>query len=263
MNNLTSTIMANHSHIEVEEWLKQSQAIHFNSGKTQRVVKTLMPALQMQISYKNLTKTQFEALQTAYEANHANTVIVDADDAHDIRPDAMGLNTSVWAFEKFKFSVVAPSLYSGTITLVSSVFFNYSQYQDEFSQSSTYTPVTSTDNGFVNMLANAEPYQVEFSYINNSIFSNIGQSARHIKDMAGLRRQYSLNWFLQESDFLQLIQFYRRKAGILGTFGMPKEGSISLGSAGKTKASFLTNSFKFSRRTDGMYIASADIVEVL
>jgi len=263
MNNLTTTIMANHSHIQVEEWIKQGGAVHFNSGKTQRMVKTLMPALQMQISYKNLTKTQFEALQTAYEANHANTVIVDADDAHDIRPDVMGLNASVWAFEEFKFSVVAPMLYSGTITMVSSVFFNYTQYQDEFAQASTYTPVNSNDSGFTTMLANAEPYQVGFSYVRNSIFSSIGQSARHIKDQAGLRRQYNLNWLLQESSFLQLLKFYRRKAGIMGTFGMPKEGSVSLGSAGKTKASFLTDSFKFSRRTDGMYIASADIVEVL
>lgn len=255
--------MANHSHIEVEEWLKQGQAMHFNSGKTQRVVKTLMPALQMQVSYNNLTKTQFEALQSAYEANHANTFIVDADDAHDIRPDVMGLNTSVWAFDEFKFSVVSPALYSGTITLVTSVFFNYTQYQDEFSQASTYTPVTSTDSSFSAMLASAEPYQVGFTYVRNSIFSNIGQSVRHIKDQAGLRRQYNLNWFLEESEFLQLIKFYRRKAGIMGTFGMPKEGSVSLGSTAKTKASFLTDSFKFNRRADGMYIASADVVEVL
>jgi hypothetical protein len=113
------------------------------------------------------------------------------------------------------------------------------------------------------VLASAEPYQVAFEYISNSIFSNIGSSARHIKDKDGLRRKYTLNWLLQESEFLSLIQFYRKKAGIMGTFGMPKEGSISLGSTAKTKAYFMADSFKFDRRVDGMYVCNADIVESL
>jgi hypothetical protein len=255
--------MANHSHIQVEEWLKQGQPLQFNSGKTQRVITTSIPAIEMNISYKNLTKAQFEALQTVYEANHANTVIVDADDIHDLRPDVMGLNASVWAFKEFKFNVVAPSLYSGTIKMVTSVFFNYTQYQDAFTQSSAYTPITSTDTGFTTVLTSAEPYQVSFEYISNSIFSNIGQSARHIKDKDGLRRKYTLSWLLQETAFLELIKFYRKKAGIMGTFGMPKEGSISLGSTAKTKAYFMMDSFKFDRRVDGMYICNADIVESL
>ena len=263
MNNLTSTIMANHQHLQVEEWLKQGHSVQFNSGKTQRVVNSSIPALQMQVSYNNLTKSQFEALQTVYEANHSNTVIIDADDIHDLRPDVMGLNASVWVFKEFKFRVVAPALYSGTINLISSVFFNYTEYQAAYAQSSSYTPITSTDTGFTAVLASAEPYQVAFEYISNSIFSNIGSSARHIKDKDGLRRKYTLNWLLQESEFLSLIQFYRKKAGIMGTFGMPKEGSISLGSTAKTKAYFMTDSFKFDRRVDGMYVCNADIVESL
>jgi len=66
MNNLTSTIMANHQHLQVEEWLKQGHSVQFNSGKTQRVVNSSIPALQMQVSYNNLTKSQLLLMQTIY-----------------------------------------------------------------------------------------------------------------------------------------------------------------------------------------------------
>jgi hypothetical protein len=283
MDNLTATILANHHHLEVEEWTKQGKSVEYNSGKTQRIVNTSIPAIEMQISYRGLTFDQFTDLKNAYQDNHSNTVIIDADDIHDLRPDLMGLNSSTWAFKEFRFTVVAPKVYSGTIKMVTSVFFNYSEYQNAFSQSSSYAPITSTDDSFETLLNTVTPYQVEYEYFSNSIFSNIGQSARHIKDKGGLRKKWTLNWLINQSQFLELQKYYRKKAGIMGVFGIPEEGSpyINLETyltnaddyvdSGYfltqdeilTKAYFMQDSFKFSRRVDNMYICQTDIVEAL
>lgn len=283
MNNLTSTILANHSHIKAEEWTKQGQAINFNSGKNQRIISSSIPSVEMQVTYKNLNFNQFTSLKAAYEQNHANTVIIDADDIHDTRPDVMGINSSVWAFKEFKFKVTSNGLYNGTIKLISSVFFNYDEYTDSFNQSSSYTPVVSSDESFESLLRTSTPYQIDYEYLSTSIFSTIGQSARLIKDKQGLRKKWTLNWLLQESDFIELLKYYRKKAGIMGTFGIPEEGTTYINDEkyltnaddyvvsgyflnedeGLTNASFMKDSFKYSKRVDNMYICSADIVEVL
>jgi len=263
MNNITTTIMANHNNVKVEEWVKQGKSIEFNNGNNQRIVTNSVPALEMDISYNGLTKTDFDALVTVYEANHASTVIIDADDIHDLRDTAIHLNASVWAFKEFKFSVVAPAVYSGHIKLITSLFFNYTQYQDEFSQSSTYSPVTSSDTSFTTVLNSAEPHKVDYEYISNSIFSNIGKSVRHISDKAGLRKVWQLSWHLSESDFLTLLTYYRKKGGIMGQFGMPPEGANGLGTGTKTNAMFVDDSFKFERLLDNRYTCKAKIVELL
>ena len=100
--------MANHYNIKVEEWTKIGSALEYNNGNNQRIIRNSVPALQMDISYQGLTKSQFDALVTVYEANHSSTVIIDADDIHDLRDTSIHLNASVWAFNDFKFSVVAP-----------------------------------------------------------------------------------------------------------------------------------------------------------
>ena len=105
-----------------------------------------------------------------------------------------------------------------------SVFFNYSAYTDDHTESSTYSPVTSTNTDFDTLLDTAQPYQVEYEYASNSIFSSVGQSARHIKDKGGLRRRWKLSWLLNESQFIVLQKFYRQKAGIMGNFGIPDRG---------------------------------------
>lgn len=227
MNNLTTDLLTNHSHLNVEEWTKQGNAVEFNSGKNQRVISSSIPAIELQISYKNLTFTKFTVLKNAYESNHSNTFIVDTEtEISDLRPDIMGLNSSVWAFKEFKFTATAPLIYNGTITLVTSVFFNYTEYQQAFSQASAYTPIVSTDSSFETVLGSATPYKVDYEYVSNSIFSNIGQSVRHIKDKGGLRKKWTLSWILQEADFLTLLTFYRKKAGIMGVFGIPEEGTV-------------------------------------
>ena len=46
----------------------------------------------------------------------------------------------------------------------------------------------------------------------------------------------------------------------MSKFGMPELG---YGTEDKTEAIFMTDSFKYDKRFDGMYICKADIVEVL
>jgi hypothetical protein len=263
MNNITSTILANHNQIRVEEWTKQGSALEFNNGNNQRIVRNSVPAIEMDISYDGLTKSQFDALVTVYEANHASTVIIDADDIHDLRDTSIGLNASVWAFKEFKFSVVAPQVYSGQIKMITSVFFNYTEYQNEFSQSSSYSPVTSSDTSFTTVLNSAQPNKIVFEYTTNVNGSNIGNSARHLADKGGLRKIWELNWHLSESEFLTLLTFYRKKGGIMGQFGMPPEGANGLGSGTKTNAGFMEDSFKFERLLDNRYVCKAKIVELL
>ena len=263
MNNITSTIMANHNQIRVEEWTKQGSQLEFNNANNQRIIRNSVPAIEMDISYDGLTKSQFDALVTVYEANHASTVIIDADDIHDLRDTSIGLNASVWVFKEFKFTVVAPQVYSGQIKLITSVFFNYTEYQNEFSQSSSYSPVTSSDTSFTTVLNSAQPNKIVFEYTTNVNASNIGNSARHLKDKGGLRKVWELNWHLSESEFLTLLTFYRKKGGIMGQFGMPPEGANGLGSGTKTNAGFMEDSFKFERLLDNRYVCKAKIVELL
>lgn len=255
--------MANHNNVKVEEWVKQGGALEFNNGNNQRIISNSVPALEMDVSYNGLTKTQFDALVTVYEANHASTVIIDADDIHDLRDTSIGLNASVWVFKVFKFNVIAPQVYSGHIKFITSVFFNYSQYTDEFTQSSSYSPVTSSDTSFTTVLNSAKPNKVEYEYVTNANASAIGQSARHIADKGGLRKMWQLNWHLSETDFLTLLTYYRKKGGIMGQFGMPPEGANGLGSGTKTNASFMEDSFKFERLLDNRYVCKARIVELL
>jgi len=264
MNNITDILLGNHSKVEIEEWLKKGGSLEFNSGKSQQIVKTSITALEMQVSYSGLTFEQFSSLRSVYEQNHANTVIIDASDAHDIRGGAIGLEASTWAFVEFKFGIASPNSFSGSIKLISSVFFDYPNYQEAFSQSSNYIPSPSSDFSFFNLIANVTPYQVDYEYLSNSIFSSINQSVRHIKEKGGLKKKWRLHWSIDESGFLELQKYYRKKAGIMGTFGIVAEGVQGInGSETLINARFEQDSFKFTKQIGNVYQCNADIVEVL
>lgn len=285
MNNLTTTLLNKHYHIDVEEWGKQGNSVPFDSGIEQRVVISSIPAIELTISYSGMNFSDYEIMRTAYENNNSNTFIVDLNDSKiDLRPDLMTENASVWAFKDFQFKINAKDvLYSGKITLVTSVFFNFTEYQSLFNQFSNYVRSATTDLSFINVLSNAQPYAADFKYSNNAIFSNIGQSIRHARNKGGLKRAWTLNWLLTESKFLQLITFYRKNAGIMGEFGMPEFG-ISTGfdlpygdddyisyqddyvsrsvTDSLSNARFTQDSFQYQKRVDGLYQCRADILEV-
>lgn len=283
MQNLTSDLLVKNYHYEIEEFTKQGSALSFDSGKEQRIVTSSIPAIELTISYRGLTWNEYEVMRKVYEDNHSNTFIVDINSEIDKRPDIMDINSATWAFKDFTFSIDAKErLYKGKITLVTSVFFNYTAYQSLFSQTSSYTESATTNQDFMNILDDAQPYQVQLKYINNALFSNIGQSARHIKNKGGLKRSWSLSWLLEESDFLKLQTFYRKKAGIMGEFGMPSFGTniVTLSEyveAGYVDsgyvefdgnydnislARFAQDSFQSQKRVDGLFTCTADIIEV-
>ena len=306
MNNLTSDLLKNHYHFDIQEWAKQGNAVPFDSGIEQRIVNYSIPSIESTISYRGITWEDYEVLRAVYENNNSNTFIFNFDDETaipeyviadyvladyfqeelsriDLRPELMTTNASVWAFKDFQFKIDAKTLlYSGKITLISSVFFNFTEYQDLFSQSSSYTLSVSTDESFVNVLANAQPYMADLKYVNNSIFSNIGESVRHARNKGGLKRAWTLYWTLQEANFLKLLQFYRKNSGIMGEFGMPEYGTtypqldymaddyledqLDYVARGITdylsNARFQQDSFQYQKRVDGIYLCRADILEV-
>jgi len=227
MNDLTSTLLDKHSHYDIEEFVKQSRALSFDSGKEQRVSASSIPAFEISLTYSNISLTKFEALRDAYEANFANTFICLFDNVIDKRSQLMTNNSEVFIFKDFQFTADArKSLYlSGRITLISSVFFNFTQYQNLFTQSSNYTPTTTTNESFVDVLEDCPPHQVSYKYFNQSLMSQIGASARHIKEK-GLVRAWSMSWLLNETNFIKLLTFYRKKGGMLGTFGITDRGYV-------------------------------------
>lgn len=292
MNNLTSILLDTYSDLKVEEYVRQGQAVVFDSGKEQRVVGGSIPSLEIQITYNNIDADYFEALRLAYEENYANTFICKFDDNIDMRSLLMTDNAEVYMFKEFEFTADARSerYRSGRITLLSSIFFNFPEYQNLFSQSSSYTPNITTDTSFTDVLDDAPAYQVTYKYSNQSIGSNIGASGRHIKDK-GIKKVWTMRWLLPESDFLKLLMFNRKKAGIMGDFGIYSDGYstdaevednyvewedyledyllyndwylyINHITENLIKARFVNDSFKYNKRIDGLYTCEADFIEV-
>lgn len=284
MNDLTSVLIDKNSQYDIEEYTKQGQAVTFDSGKEQIAIGGFIPSLEIKVTYRNIPIEKYELLRTAYEDNFANTFKCLFDNNIDKRSQLMTNNAEVYAFKDFQFTVNASALnrMNGSITLVSSVFFNFSQYQDLFSQSSSYTHKSTTNQDFNNILDYAQPYNIVYKYANQSLLSNIGNSVRHAKDK-GIRRQWTLQWVLQETDFLKLLLFYRKKSGIMGEFGIPEygtnagfdpapyveDGYVESGYVsydpevdGMTKARFLNDSFQYVKRLDGLYNCQADFIEV-
>jgi len=77
----------------------------------------------------------------------------------------------------------------------------------------------------VDVLEDCPPHQVSYKYFNQSLMSQIGASARHIKEK-GLVRAWSMSWLLNETNFIKLLTFYRKKGGMLGTFGITDRGYV-------------------------------------
>lgn len=260
LSDLTSSILTNYNNLQVEEWFKQGQELPFDDGSNQRVVTSTFPAIELEISYKNISQTVFESLRDTYESNFAKTFILTAGDKIDWRDKYLDDESSVWAFKEFKFRVTAKDLWTGSITLITSVYFDFTQYTDLHTQSSAYSPTASVDTSFTSLLTTTvTPHGIRYEYLNNSIFSSIGRSVRHGKDKS-LRKKWQLSWLLNESAFLELLTFYRKRGGIMSKFGMPELG---YGNSDVIQASFMKDSLKYEKRVDNFYVVQADIVEVV
>lgn len=225
MNNLTTTLNAKLSGVDAEEFTKQGGLIEMTAGNVQRIAAMTMPAFTIRLRYENISTVEWLALRDVFQLNHSNTFIYEANDIHDARLQALGVNASVWAFKNWEFTASAKTgRFSGVIELVSSVYFNYPEYQALATQESTYNFTESTDLTFNDLLSYISPYQVKYRYTGNSITSSIMRSNANIKDRGGLRKVWTLNWLVDEADFLELIQFYRKRGGVFSEFGMTDGG---------------------------------------
>lgn len=289
MNNLTDTLNAKLSGVDAEEFTKQGGAIEMTSGKSQRIAAMTMPSFTLKLSYKNLSKDEWTALRLAFEQNHSNAFLYESVETHDPRFDLIGLNASVWSFAGWEFSTDAKTLrFSGYINLITSVFYNYAEYLAHNTQSSSYNFVETTDESFSYLLAYNPPYSIKYSYMGNSLTSNIMRSSNHFKDRGGLRKTWVLNWLVTEESFLEIIKFYRKKGGVFNTFGMIDDGGYEMyqpyientndyieegfylewysatnPATINHKVAFSQDGFKYQKRIDGFYQIEAQINEVL
>jgi hypothetical protein len=289
MNDLTTVLLYRAFDIKVEEWSKQGQGVGFDSGIEQRIVNYSIPAIEMTILYRGLSFSDYTTLRNSFENNNTSTFTFLPDDSLaldfkiDMRPVTMQDKSGVWAFKDFKFKIDAKvNKFEGEIKLITSVLFNFPKLTYFYDNDSSYVRSDTTDSSFLNILDYAQPNRAELGYLNNSIFSNIGESIRHARNKGGLKRTWILYWLINESNFLKLLTFYRKNAGIMGEFGIPEYGSTSPDlyyaesnyilnqddyvyysyTDALSNARFLQDSFKYQKRVDGLYQCSANFVEV-
>jgi hypothetical protein len=225
MNNLTSVLNANLNNVNIDEFTKQGGLIEMTSGNVQRIAAMTMPAFTIKLNYKNLNTDDWLALRDVYEKNHSNTFIYESTEARDPRHEFIGDNASVWAFKDWQFQTDARTRrFTGFVELISSLHFNYPAYAALGEQTSSYNFTESADYTFNDLLSYISPYSVKYRYTGNSLVSSIMRSSSNIKDRGGLRKVWTLNWLVDEADFLELIQFYRKRGGVFNEFGMTDGG---------------------------------------
>jgi len=257
MNDLTTILTTKtfmHSH---DESPKQGSNIMFDSAKSQVVTRFSIPSMTILMEYRGLSLTEIQALRTAYEANYANTFL--ATIPLDTRPDFMDGDTSVWKFDDFGFSKMPGGCFSAKATLTTSLLFNFTEYTDIITESSTNTLSTTTNTDFKILLDSSSPVSAEYGYENMSLNSMIGRSTQQQKDKGSLLRRYRLAWILEETEFLELLMFYRKRSGIMGQIGMP---DIEIDSGVLVNSRFSEDSMQYVKRVDGLYECALETVEV-
>ena len=258
MDNLTTALLTSHSRYDIDESVKQGNTVSFDSSVEQRITRYSIPSLSLTITYRGLSNAEYASIRSSFEGHYARTFLLDLGEL-DLRPDLMTTNSAAWVFTDFKFNKLPAGCINGQITILTSVFFNFTEYQDLFTESTTNTLSTSLDTTFKTLLTTTSPISVEYGYENNSLRSNIGVSARLNKDKGGLRRKYTLQWLTEESEFLALLQYYRKKSGIMGEFGMT---DFDIDNDVIINSKFQDGSMSYVKRLDGLYETQLTIVEV-
>lgn len=262
MNNLTSTLLTTNSEYDIQEYIKQGDAFNFNNGEQQRIIAMSIPSLTVDITYMNITKAEFQSIKTAFEDNNSNTFICEFDSDIDMRGQLMTSSSATYAFNDFNFSEDAKSIgfYNGSITLISSVFFDFLPYQELFTQSSSYNRVVSTDESFITLLDEvAKPMFASYNYKNVNLTARIGSSISFKKDKGSLIGAKELQFILTEANFLSLLTYYRKKSGIMGEFGMREfvyDGS-------NYNSRFVEDSLQYNKHRDGFYRCSLQVEDIL
>ncbi len=267
MNDLTNVLIDTSFNISLNESLKQSRTFDFESGTTQTIGNKSVPSLIVDISYKNISETDYNNLESAYENNHSNTFLVDLGQSMDIRTLYDLKNNGVWAFSNISFDTSIQNMnknekrYTGRITIISSVMFNYSQFQKMFNEPSNYTPNQTSDESFMNVLDLISPQKVTYSYELNRQFKNLGQSVSTQKDLGNSKKTWKLEFMCQNSEWIELITFFRKKGGIK-PFGMPREGYFKHQSQQIINARFKKDSFQHQKVVGNIYLVTFEVIEV-
>lgn len=271
MNDLTTSLIPMAFNISFNESLKQAQTFSFESGTVQTIGNKSVPSLIIDINYQNISQAQYDAIEFAYQNNHSTTFLIDLGDSLDPRILYNRPNNGVFVFGDFNFNTSINQInasevrYSGKISIVTSVIFNYVQFQGIFNQPSNYSPNITTNTDFTSILSSVNPQSVEYGYKLNNRFSNIGQSVSTQDDLGNTKKTWKLQFFCEESEWLELITFYRKKGGI-GIFGIPTEGYLKNGQQQLINATFDTelenDSVRYQKQIGNVYSIVFNIIEV-
>lgn len=266
MNDLSSILLTPSSQYSLNESLKQSKTYSFESGTTQTIGTKSVPSIIIDISYDNISQVEYDRIESAYQNNHSNTFLVNMESNLDIRLLYGKINNGVFAFGDYNFQTSISQMnssekrYTGKVTIITSVIFNYVEFQDIYNVPSFYSPNITTNTDFMNVLDLISPQKVSYGYELNRRFSNIGQSLSTQRDLGNSKRTWKLEFLCQESEWIELITFFRKKGGI-GTFGIPKEGYF-LDNTQLINARFKKDSFNHQKLIGGIYMISFEIIEV-
>ncbi len=266
MNDLTNSLLTPSANISLDESLKQSKTITFESGLTQTIGTKSVPSLIIDLDYRNISQEEYDIIDGAYQQNHSNTFLLDFGENLDPRILFNRVDNGVYVFGNFNFSTSINQMngsekrYSGKITLITSVIFNYVQFQDIFNQPSSYSPNVSTNTDFVTILSEINPQSVDYNYELNRKFTNQGKSVSTQIDLGNNKKKWKLKFLCEESEWILLITFFRKKGGI-NLFGMPKEGYYYSNTQQLINARFEKDSFKHQKIIGGVYSIEFDIVE--
>lgn len=273
MNDLTEQLIGvtnseNVLTISLNESLKQSRTIDFESGTTQTIGTKSIPSIIVDLQYSAISQDAYNALESAYQNNHSNTFLVDFGQDLDIRVIYNLPNNGVWVFANFEFETSIQLMnksekrYSGKITLITSVIFNYTQFAMIFDEPSSYSPNITDNADFTSVLDTINPQKVVYGYELNKQFKNLGRSIQTQKDLGNSKRTWKLDFFCQEAEWLELITFFRKKGGI-NPFGIPKEGFLISGDSQQIiNARFRQDTFSHRKLIGGVYTVNFEIIEV-
>jgi len=228
MDNLTNNLLTFVNQYSINESLKNGLMFRFDNGNTQRMGNKNIVYTTLTLSYNNINCDVYKFLEFLYQNYFATTFLLNLPNEEDIRQivDTSG-NSSVWAMADFNFTVNANTWdkYKGSITLVSSVFFNYPKYQDLYQNAvSKYHYDYSNDFSFINeVLKVKNPKSINFRYITSMLKATVGRATQFQISKLGTVQSWDMSFYLNELQYRKLLRFYRSK-GVSKSFGMPKLG---------------------------------------
>lgn len=262
MNDLTNSLLSCNYTRNYNESSKQSRVFDFEDGTTQTIGYKSVTSTTIDLTYRNISESEYQLIEQAYQNNHSNTFLLTFNENEDSRIN-YGANNGVFVFSNYSFSISAQqkNRYNGKITLVTSVIFNYSQFSDIFNETSFYTPNETSNSDFIEVLSEINPNSVEYGYELNRRFTNLGSSLQTQEDLGNNKKTWKLKFLCGSEEWVKLITFFRKK-GSIGTFGIPIEGYYTNGLQQVILARFKEDNLKHSQQIGNIYSVEFNIIEV-